>query len=189
MTKSLNKYGKLLYLFTVFFPLYVYWAYFSLINITSLNLRELYRREILVFFLLCFCAISSIIVFFFVLLRKQKHPEKEINVKTSEKKSNYFREVIGVFPPIILFLSDFLDKSESSMARGIIGTVFMIIIWTVLIFKDGKGILYNIFYLPYHILDVTTNDNKRYVIITKKDHLSGYTKLNQLDREVFKEWN
>ena len=59
----------------------------------------------------------------------------------------------------------------------------------MLILKAENGILYNIFYLRYNILNVKTEDGKEIIIISKKENLTGYVEVFQLDKKVFKEWN
>ena len=189
MVKQLNVYGKLLHIFTAFFPLYSYWTYFSFTKIGSFNVENLFQKEAISFFILCILTIFSIVVFYFVLLKKRKNPDKELNIKKSEKNSGYLKYTIGSLSPFILFLVEFINNPQLSKASIIIGTAFFIIMGVILVFKEETGILYNLFYLPYHTLSVTTKEGKTYVVVTTKEKLSGYIKVNQLDGKIFREWN
>lgn len=189
MVKQLNAYGKLLHIFTAFFPLYSYWAYFSFKKIESFSVENIFRREIIIFFILILFSLMSIILFYSILLKKRNSPDKEFNVKKSEKNSGYLRYAIGSLSPFVLFLAEFINNPQLSKVSIIVGTIFFVIMGVILVFKEETGILYNLFYLSYHTLLVTTNEGKEYTVVTTKEKLSGYIKVNQLDRRVFREWN
>ena len=190
MVKKLNTYGKILHVFTAFFPLYLYWAYFSFTKIESFAYKNLFDKWNSSFLVLCIFSVLSIFLFYYELLKNGKNHDKEINVKTSKKSSGHLRYIIGSFSPFILFLVDFITKAQQvSNTSTIVGTAFFILMGFILVFKEETGIMYNIFYWPYQILTVTTKQGKECVIITKKDSLSGHIKVTQLDKKVFKEWN
>lgn len=189
MVKRLNTYGKLLHSFTAFFPLYVYWAYFLSKRITVWSLKNIIQLEYALFVILCVFSVSSLYLFYGVILKKRKNPDKEINIKSIERKSSHLKYIISSFTPFLLFLAEFIKDDSISNTSVIVATTLFIIMGLVLVFKEENGILYNIFYFPYHILNVKTRDGKDFVVISRKQDLSGYLKMSQLDKKVYKEWS
>ena len=128
-------------------------------------------------------------LFYKVILKKGKSPNKEINIRSTEKKSSHIRYIISSLSPFILFLAEFIKDNTISNTSVVIGTVLFVVIGLVLIVKEENGILYNLFYIPYHVLSVKTKDGKELIIISKKKDLTGYIQVFQLDKKVYKEWN
>ncbi len=189
MVKRLNLFGKLLHVFTAFFPIYIFWAYFSSTKVTSWSIKNIFQIEYSLFIVLALFSISSIFIFYKILLKKPKIPNEQFNIKDTSKKSAYIRYMIGSLSPFILFITKFINNNQISNTSAILGTSFFIIIGLILILKDETGILYNIFYLPFHILNAKTKNGKDIIIISKKENLTGYIKVFQLNNKVFKEWN
>lgn len=189
MVKRLNFFGKLLHAFTAFFPLYVYWAYFFFNNVESFIFQEILQRDTIIFILLSFLSVVSILVFYLILVKKNRTADRELNIKSSSKISGHFKYIIGSLSPFALFIAEFLQNNQISKISTVIGTIFFVALGLILIFKDEDGILYNLFYLPYNMLTVQTKDGKQAIIISRKESLSNYVKVNQLDKKVFKEWN
>jgi len=189
MVKRLNIYGKLLHIFTAFFPIYVYWGYFFFTQLTSWSIKNIIQIEYIMFIILCISSVSSVLIFYIGILKKGKNPDKEFNIKSTEKKSSYIRYMIGSLSPFLLFFSEFIKNNQISNTSMIVGTILFIIIGLILVFKDETGILYNLFYIPYHILNVKTKDGQEIIIVSKKQNLTRYIKVFQLDKKVFKEWN
>jgi len=188
MVKRLNLYGKLLHSITAFFPLYIYWTYFLSKRVTSWSFNNLIQLEYSLFLVLGIFSVGSIYIFYRVIMKKRKNADKEINIKSIEKKSSYIRYMISSLSPFILFLAEFIKDNTISNTAVVVGTILFIVLGVVFIFKEEKGILYNIFYLPYYILNVKTKDGKEIVIISKKQDLTRYIKVYQLDKKVYKEW-
>ena len=187
MVKKLNIYGKLLYAFTAFFPLYVFWSYYFFDKISSWSFDKIFQINYIGFAILLALSIAAFFVFYGYLIRKPKKPDREIAISNTERVSSYLKYVISSLSPFSLFIVN-LYNGESSLIVIILGTAIFVIILLILIFKDEKGILYNLFYLPYHILSSTTKEDKQITIISRKPEIDGYTKVHQLDKEVFKEW-
>ncbi|MDO8642600.1 MAG: hypothetical protein Q7R76_03350 [Candidatus Woesearchaeota archaeon] len=189
MVKRLNLYGKILHVFTAFFPIYVYWAYFLSKRITSWSIKDIIQPEYIIFLILCMFSIISVYLFYQVILKKSKNQDKEINIRSTEMKSSHVRYIISSLSPFILFLAEFIKDNTISKTSVVVGSIIFIVIGLVLILKEENGILYNLFYIPYYILNVKTKDGKELIIISKKQYLTGYIKVSQLDGKVFKEWN
>ena len=189
MSKRLNTHGKLLHAFTAFFPMYIYWAYFFFTKIESWNLEDMLNFDSIMFVLLCLSSVLSIFLFYKVILKRTKSPDKEFNVTSSEKKAAHTKYVVGSLSPFILFLGEFVKDNNISLLSVIVGTIFFVIVGLISIIKEETGILYNIFYVPYNILNVKTNNGKEMIILSKQSSLSGFIKVYQLDKMVFKEWN
>jgi len=188
MVKRLNFYGKMLHSITAFFPLYIYWAYFLSKRVTSWSIDNIVQLEYLLFVGLCILSVGSIYLFYKVIMKKRKNADKEINIKSIEKKSSHIRYILSSLFPFILFFAEFIEDSTISNTSVIVGTIFFIILGFVLIFKEENGILYNLFYIPYHIFNVKTKDGKELILVSKKQDLTGYLKVYQLDKKVYKEW-
>jgi len=179
MVKVLNLWGKLLYCFTAFFPLYVYWAYYFSTKIYPFKIENLINFDQLLFFILLLFSIFSLTIFYHYLIKREKY-EKEIFIKSSEKDSKYMQYFVGALSPFILFLIEFIRDTQIYNDGIIVGTIVFILLGFIFVCKDEYGILYNIFLIRYKILRVKTKDEKDFIIITKKDNLSGYTKVTRL---------
>ena len=187
MVKRLNLFGKLLHVFTSFFPIYLFWAYFLSTKITSWSIENIFQIEYILFSILILFSLLSIFTFYKIILRKPKVANEQFNILGTNKKSAYIRYMIGSLLPFILFITKFINNNQISNTSAILGTSFFVIIGLILILKDETGILYNIFYLPFHILNAKTKNGKDIIIISKKENLTGYIKVFQLNNKVFKE--
>lgn len=182
-------YGRLLHAFTAFFPVYIYWAYFFFTKVESWTLEGMLKYNSIVFLLLCLSSLLSIFLFYKLILKKTNSPDKEFNVKNSEKRAGHIKYVIGSLSPFILFLGEFVMDNNISVLSVIVGTIFFIVMGLISIFKEETGILYNVFYLPYNILNIKLSNGKEIIVLSKQNSLSGFIKVYQLDKMVFKEWN
>src|SRR3989344_1476577 len=179
MVKQLNFHGKILHSITSFFPIYVFWSFFWYKNIDSWSIKNLIQLETVLFILLSVLSIGSIFLFYGVILRKRKSPDKEINIESTEKASSYLQYSLGAISPFLLFLSELLKDASFSKSTAIIGTMLFIITGLMLVWKDERGILYNIFYIPYQILIAKTREGRELTIISKRLYVNGYIRLVQ----------
>ncbi len=189
MTKRLNLCGKLLHTFTAFFPMYIYWAYFFSTKIESWDIKDVINTNSIIFIVLILLSILSVYLFYIVILKKTKSPDKEFNIKSSEKKATQIKYIVMSLLPFMLFFGEFFNNNTISLWSVIIGTIFFIVVGLILVMKEETGILYNLFYIPYNILNVKMENGKEIIIISKKNNLTGFIKVYQLDKRVFKEWN
>lgn len=189
MVKKLNFWGKLLYCFTAFFPIYVYWSYYFYARIDSFKIENLFRYEQIYFLIAVLISITSIIVFYEILIKRRKKQDSEIFIKASEKDSKYMQYFVGSLSPFILFIIEIFKSTTVYNSGIILGSIAFVILGFIFIYKDEYGILYNLFLIRYKILKIRNKEGKEYIIITKKDSLSGYIRVMQLDRKVFLEWN
>jgi hypothetical protein len=185
MVKRLNILGKLVHLFTATFPLFLYWSF---VFFTKIQTWSTLTMNHVMFFMMAILSIGSILTFYKIINRKRKNPDREFKIISSSKHSNYFKYAIGSLFPFILFIGEFFKNGKALEVEILIATIIFLIILIILIFKDDKGILYNLFYLPYHFLEIKTK-NATYILISKKESLTNYVKSVQLDKMVFKEWN
>jgi len=188
MARRLNVLGKIAYLFTSLFPLYLFWFYFY---VSKLNFKQLNNFQYLNslniylggFFLLC-SIISPII--FYGLIKNKETSDTEILVKNTKRDSRYAIYFLGAISPFLTFLLEFLLKNSSEfyMPSIIVSTILFSLGAVVLIFKDEYGILYNVFFLRYNFLSIGDK-----VMISDKNTHSGYVKVIQLNNKVYKKWN
>lgn len=182
MAKILSSIGKLTYLFTALFPLYVFWAYFFItkINFSSINFKDI---NLLLSGLFLLFTISSPISFYF-LVKKKKSQDTELFVKNSKKESKHLISALGSISPFLIFLLEIFKDSTLYIPALITATLFFILTGIILTFKDEYGILYNLFFIRYNILSVEDK-----IIISNKGSCSGHVKVNQLNKRIFKKWN
>ncbi|GAF87564.1 unnamed protein product, partial [marine sediment metagenome] len=150
---------------------------------------NLLNFELILFMGVILMALGSIFVFYKILIKTSTHPDKEIKVNDSKKQAGHFKYILGSLSPFILFIITLISDKNISNVSAIVGSIFFTILAIILIFREESGILYNIFYLPYNILEIATEKGSNILIITKKDNLYNYVKVKQLNRKVFKEWN
>jgi len=185
MVKIINSLGKFLYLLTSLFPVYLFIVYiFLLRSVNSFNYLNL-----ITLIIFCILSISSPIIFFKILIRNRQNFDKEIFIKSSKKDSRHLLYVFGSLSPLILFLVEFVKNKIPYETTSIIGVTFFVLIGILLIYKDDEGILYNLFFIFYKISKITDKKGFEKIIISKKDTLSGYIKVNQLNKNIFREWN
>ena len=185
MPKRLTNIGKLLYVFTALFPLYLYWAYFFYTQVQPLSVTNLLNLNGLGFFTMVVLSILSAVIFYVLVMKKRKRYDKEIQVKESKKASLYSPRIIGSLSPFVLLIfSRVLDLSAA-----IVATAFFLILGLTIILRDETGILCNFFFIFYNINKVTTTKGQKYTVISKKGNLSGYIKVSQLDNGIYREWN
>ena len=180
MVKRLNFTGKMLHLFTALFPIFIYWTFIFFTKVQSWSFKEIYNKEYIIFILLSILTISSVLIFYFILDKKRKNPDKQVKIFTSTKHSNHIKYVVGSLSPFLLFIVEFFNDTIVVNIGIIVATIMFILIAIILIFKEDTGILYN-------FLDVKT-DKGNVTIISKKDSLTNHVKTIQLDKKVFKEW-
>jgi len=185
MVKRLNNFGKILYGFTALFPLYVYGVYFFVLKSLE-KFSYLYLFFIILFGIF---AILSPSVFFGDLVRKKDKPDKEIFVKSSQKNSKHLVYTISSLSPFLLFVIEIWRETNYYNPAVLIASITFFLIEFILVFKDEEGILYNIFFIKYNVIAIKDKENNDKVILSSKDSLSEYVKVNQLNKGVFKEWN
>ncbi len=188
MVKRLNLFGKSLYCFTAFFPLYLYWGFIFYNKIESFRIENLTKFVNLGFIISLSFSIISLIIFYGFLIKKSKQHDKEILIKNSEKDSKYMQYFVGSLSPFIMFFIELLRQNKTYDASIILGSIVFVVLGIIFIFKDEYGILYNLFFIPYKLLNVIEKNNNL-IVISKQDHLSGHVKVNQLNKKVFIEWN
>lgn len=187
MVKRLNNFGRLIYLFTALFPLYLFWAYYFIFQI---EISEFASRIILTDYNLYIGAIFFIFmvlcpIVFFKLIKLNNSPDKEFLIKDSRRDSRYFMYFIGALSPLLVFIPEIYIKSQNiQMFSLVIASLIFIFGGMILVFRDDNGILYNLFFLKYHI--ITFHDKS---IITKYPFHSGYIKVSQLNNRIFRAWN
>ena len=185
MVKRLNNFGKLLYGFTALFPLYIYGLYFFILK--SLE-KFSYIHLSFITILGIFIILSPLIFFGNLVGRKEKH-DKEIFVKSSQKNSKHFVYMVSSFSPLLLFIIEIWRETSNYNSAVLITSIIFVLIESILMFKDEEGILYNLFFIKYNVLTIRDKNDNEKIILSSKDSLSKYIKVNQLDGKVFKEWN
>ena len=107
MVKRISFIGKLLYLFTALFPLYLFWTYFFInrINFGTLNkIRDILSYQEFYFgIIFLFFVILSPIVFFSLIKNKEK-ADGEVFIKNSRKSSKHIKYALIAIIPFLNFL-------------------------------------------------------------------------------------
>lgn len=185
MVKRLNSLGKLLYIFTALFPLYIYGLYFLILkSLANFSYVYLFFIALLGIFI-----VLSPSIFFGDLVTKGKKHDKEIFVKSCQKNSKHLVYIISSLSPFLLFIIEIWRDTNYYDSAVLITSIMFVLVGFVLVFKDEEGILYNLFFIRYNVLTIKDKQDNEKMILSNKDSLSGYIKVNQLNRKVFKEWN